>query len=66
MDERSKEIRDRMSEIRVSADYKRAVQEGAVYEESLARLTVESEDSSKRTEQLEQQLTELKEKRNEG
>lgn len=65
LDERSKEIRDRMSEIRVSADYKRAVQEGAVYEESLARLTVESEDSSKRTEQLEQQLTELKEKRNE-
>lgn len=63
LDDRSKEIRDRMAEIRVTAEYKRAVQEGAVYEESLARLVVESDDSMQRTEALEKQLAELKEKK---
>ena len=63
LDDRSKEIRDRISEIRVSAEYRRAVQEGAVYEESLARMSVENDDSLKRTEIYEKQLAELKEKK---
>ena len=63
LDERAKEIRARLNDIRVSAEYKRAVQNGAVYEESLARLVVENDDSQKRTEELEKQLAELKEKK---
>ncbi len=59
LDDKNATLRDSLKEIRRSAEYKKAVQEGAVLEESLAQLNARYEASLKATEADEKHRSEL-------
>ena len=64
LDEKSAALQDGLKEMRRSAEYKKAVQEGAVLEESLAGLNAAYESSLKLTEAEERHRSELVERKN--
>lgn len=64
LDEKSAALQESLRNMRRSADYKKAVQEGAVLEAGLDRMNAEYDESLKATENEEKHREQLREKRN--